>query len=116
MTTERALVVCVACGRPYAGRVHEDGAVVIPTDDGRCPCGSAEFEHEIRGVAGILATAYKVLDYDAPPIRVVTLPPHGGSRPTAGSRGGSSPNGRAGISMATTQRRRSSLAWMRASS
>lgn len=39
---ERIAVQCEDCGHPYAARLTGD-EVVLPTNDGKCTCGSDEF-------------------------------------------------------------------------
>lgn len=39
---ERAPVKCEECGQAYSARIVGDD-VVLPTDDGKCECGSDRF-------------------------------------------------------------------------
>ena len=47
---ERIAVQCEACGHPYSARLAGD-EVVLPTDDGKCTCGSDGFV-EMQELAG----------------------------------------------------------------
>lgn len=40
--TERVLVVCQVCGKPYAAR-WVDGDPIVSTDSGSCSCGGSRF-------------------------------------------------------------------------
>lgn len=39
---KRAAVACRTCGNPYCARLAGE-EIVLPTDDGRCACGSDAF-------------------------------------------------------------------------
>ena len=41
--SERVLVTCEDCGKPYAARKYDDSKFMLPTNDRECICGSETF-------------------------------------------------------------------------
>lgn len=43
---QRTVVQCRACGNPYAARLVGEETIVLPTEDGRCVCGSDDMAQQ----------------------------------------------------------------------